>query len=148
MDRRKEARFQVYAPAKVALLDDPETEWNGQVIDISGLGLRLVAEVELHQDQIITIETDQHLILADVRNCEPRGSRFGVGAERVHSASKLSLPETASKAERNHLLVEDYHRRLLEELPGAPQEVAPKSSVAERLFSMNQPVPAPVQPEE
>jgi hypothetical protein len=144
MDRRKEARFQVYAPAKVALLDDPETEWNGQVIDISGLGLRLVADVEFHQDQIITVETDQHLILADVRNCEPRGSRFAVGAERVHSSAKVSLSTSASKAERNHELVEEYHRRLLEELPGAPDQAAPRSSAALRRFEESHSAPAPV----
>ncbi|HTW67186.1 MAG TPA: RodZ domain-containing protein [Bryobacteraceae bacterium] len=117
MDRRKEARFQVYAPAKVAPLDEPDREIDAQVIDISGLGLRLITDVELPQDQIIVVETDQHLILADVRNCEPRGAKFGIGAERIHSAAKLSLAQAGSKTERNQALVEAYHRRLSEELP-------------------------------
>jgi hypothetical protein len=113
MDRRNESRFQVYAPAKVFPLNDPEGETVGQIIDISGLGLRLIANAEFHQDQIIIIETDQHLILANVRNCEVRGTRFGIGAERIHSVAKLSLPRPPSTPQSNQALVEDYRRRLL-----------------------------------
>ncbi len=119
MDRRKEARFQVYAPAKVAPLDEPETEMDCQVIDISGLGLRFVAETEFREDEIVTLDTDQHLILADVRNCRVRGARFLIGAERIHSTAKVSLPQTASKLDRNEALVAEYHRRLRGELPPA-----------------------------
>ncbi len=110
MDRRKEPRFQVYAPAKIAPLDEPELETSGQVIDISGSDLRLVADAEFQQGQTVTIETDQHLILAGVRNCLERGTRFGIGAEKLHSIAKLSLPQAASKAQRNQALVDDYRR--------------------------------------
>src|ERR1700740_2608211 len=99
MDRRKEPRFQVYAQAKVSPLDEPDLETDGQVIDISGLGMRLVADQEFQEDDIIVVDTDQHLILADVRNCMARGARFGIGAERIHSSSKDSIPQSASKAE-------------------------------------------------
>jgi len=117
MDRRKEPRFQVYAQAKISPVDEPDRETDGQVIDISGLGMRLVADLEFAEDDIIVVDTDQHLILADVRNCMPRGARFGIGAERIHSASKVSIPQSASKAERNQALVDAYHRRLRDELP-------------------------------
>jgi hypothetical protein len=150
MNRRNEPRFQVYAPAKVAPLDDPESETNGQLVDVSGAGLRLVTDAEFHTDQIITVETDQHVILADVRNCLARGTKFGIGAERIHSAAKLSLPQTASKAERNRVLVEDFHRRLLEELQRSPGQVASRSSAAVERFQARQIVsgsPLPATPE-
>jgi hypothetical protein len=150
MNRRLETRFQVYAPAKVALLDDPDQESEGQVLDVSGAGLRLVTDRELPEDQIITIETDQHLILADVRSCLPRGSRFGIGAERIHSAAKLSLPPASSRAERNQVLIEDFHRRLLDELQSAPDRAAVRSSAAVERFEASladsTPVAAPPEP--
>ena len=124
MDRRKEPRFQVYAAAKVSPVDEPDRETDGQVIDISGLGVRLVADQEFLEDDIIVVETEQHLILADVRNCMARGTRFGIGAERIHSTSKVSVPQSASKAERNQALVEAYHRHLRDELPNPPRQVA------------------------
>lgn len=149
MNRRLETRFQVYAPAKVALLDDPDQESEGQVLDVSGAGLRLVADRELPEDQIIIIETDQHLILADVRSCLPRGSRFGIGAERIHSAAKLSLPPTSSRAERNQVLIEDFHRRLLDELQSAPDRAAVRSNAAVERFEASrlEATPAAVPPE-
>jgi hypothetical protein len=137
MNRRLETRFQVYAPAKVALLDDPDQESEAQVLDVSGAGLRLVADRELPEDQIITIETDQHLILADVRSCLPRGNRFGIGAERIHSAAKLALPPASSRAERNQILIEDFHRRLLDELQNPPDRAAIRSSPAVERFEAN-----------
>ncbi|HTC36507.1 MAG TPA: RodZ domain-containing protein [Bryobacteraceae bacterium] len=124
MDRRKEPRFQVYAQAKISPVEEPDLESDGQVIDISGLGMRLVADLEFREDDIIVVETEQHLILADVRNCMARGARFGVGAERIHSSSKVSIPESASKAERNQALVDAYHRRLRDELPNPMRQSA------------------------
>ncbi len=124
MDRRKEPRFQVYAQAKISSIDEPDRETDGQVIDISGFGVRLVADLEFHEDDIIVVETEQHLILADVRNCMPRGTRFGIGAERIHSASKVSVPQFASKDERNQALIEAYRRHLRDELPNPPRQPA------------------------
>jgi hypothetical protein len=147
MDRRKEPRFQVYAPATVAPLDDPEHEIEARLIDISGLGLRLITDIEFPEDQIITVETDQHLILADVRNCMPRGNKFGIGAERVHSAAKISLPQSASKAARNHALVEAYHRRLREELPAAVESEPVTRVPVERRVALAHPAsPEPQHP--
>jgi hypothetical protein len=121
MNRRTEPRFQVYASAKLALFDDPEAEANAELVDVSGAGLRIMATQEIPADEIITVETDQHLILAHVRNCAPQGDKFSVGAERIHSAAKLALPQTVSRAERNQVLVEDFHRRLREELQRLPE---------------------------
>ena len=76
MNRREELRFQIYTSAKVALFDEPDCEIEAQIVDVSPSGLRLLMDTELLEDRIITIETDQHLILADVRNCKARGIRL------------------------------------------------------------------------
>jgi Domain of unknown function (DUF4115)/PilZ domain len=148
MNRRMEPRFQVYAPAKVALLDDPDGETPGQLLDVSGAGLRLVTDAEFQEDQIVTIETDQHLILADVRNCLARGAKFGVGAERIHSAAKLALPPTTSRIERNQALVEDFHRRLGEELLKSPGHVTARPAGAAERFEASRSAPQPAATQE
>lgn len=147
MDRRNELRFQIYTSAKIALFEEPEREMDAQMVDVSASGVRFHTDAELLEDQIITIETEQHLILADVRNCTARGIRFGVGAERVHSTAKFSLPRTASKAERNQALAADYHRRLKEELekPVVPAAQRPNGAAA-RLTPPQEPLDAGVQP--
>jgi len=144
MDRRKEPRFQVYAQAKISPVDEPDLESDGQVIDISGLGLRLVADLEFREDDIIVVETEQHLILADVRNCMARGARFGVGAERIHSSSKVAIPESASKAERNQALVEAYHRRLRDELPNPVRQSAEDVAASPEPRTIPFPLETPV----
>jgi hypothetical protein len=131
----------VYAPAKLALFDDPDAEANGELVDVSGAGLRILAAEEIPADEIITVETDQHLILADVRNCIPQGDKFSVGAERIHSAAKLSLPQTTSRAQRNQVLVEDFHRRLREELQRLPDLSPAQATAAAARFKDGHPRP-------
>ena len=97
MNRRNELRFQIYTNAKVSPFDEPERDIEAQMVDVSASGIRFIADVEFPEDQIVTVETDQHLILADIRNCRARGIRFGVGAERVHSMAKFSLPRSTAK---------------------------------------------------
>ncbi len=146
MDRRNELRFQIYTSAKIALFEEPEREMDAQMVDVSASGVRFHTDAELLEDQIITIETDQHFVLADVRNCKARGIRFGVGAERVHTVAKFSLPRTASKAERNQALAADYHRRLQEELEKPVVPAAQRLNGADaRLTPDPGPLPAAVQ---
>ncbi len=143
MNRRTEPRFQVYALARIALFDHPESESSGELVDVSGAGLRVLASEVFEPNQIITVETDQHLILAEVRNCTANGSKFSIGAERVHSVAKLSLPRTASRGERNQVLVEDFHRRLHAELDSPPELAAVRSTAAAARFSSAHPQLAP-----
>lgn len=124
----------MHAPAKIAPVNDPEREIESQVVEISGTGMRLIADAEFQVDQIFTIETDQHLILAEVRNCLARGTRFVIGAERIHSAAKLALPAYTSKVERNHALIEDLQRRLRNERQGAPEQVDARTGTAVERF--------------
>ena len=134
MNRWTDPRLQVYAPARVARIEEPETEMDAEVLDVSPAGMRLVTAEELQEDQIITIETDRHLILADVRSCVARGAKFGIGAGRVHSAAILSLPQTVTKGERNRALIADFHRRLQDELSAVPDPVASRPDGAAARF--------------
>ena len=134
MNRRTEPRSQVYALVTVARLEDPANEVTGQLLDVSAAGVRIVVDQEFQPEQIVAIETDQHLILAEVRHCGARGARFSVGAERLHAAAKLFLPHSGSRGELIQALIEDYHRRLTDALMAAPAEsVQAKMKVAEKI---------------
>jgi cytoskeletal protein RodZ len=112
MNRRSEPRFDVYYRARIASLDDPHREIDGFLTDISGCGLRLVADQELPEDQLICVEVGQHLVLADVRRSIPRGNRFVIGAEKVHTLNLLTLPENMGRQDQIQALVDDYHLRI------------------------------------
>src|ERR1700722_18013154 len=91
MNRRIEQRFQVYSTAKVILLDDLERELFCSLTDISTAGVRLLSDESLPSDGMIAVEAEGHLVLCDVRHSEPRGSRFAVGAEKIHTLSTLDF---------------------------------------------------------
>ncbi len=61
---------------------------------------------------MIVVETDAHMMLAEVRNSRRRGERYAVGAQRVHTFSKLDLPDEADRIERVRILVNDYELKL------------------------------------
>ena len=117
MDRRIESRFQVYSSAKLTLLDDPEREeLDCRLVDISGSGMKLVSDVELAEGQMISLETAQHVVLAEVRRCSVRGSKFEIGGERVHVVPAAALEKHTNKTDRIKALVESYHLRILQGL--------------------------------
>lgn len=121
MNRRVEQRFQVYTPVKLTLLDEQEQpELDCLLIDISGAGMKLVADVVLPPDQMISIETGQQVVLAEVRHCSPRGSKFAIGAEKVHVMPAATLEQHASKVARLQALVDDYHLRLKKGIEATP----------------------------
>lgn len=102
----------MYHQAKIVFLDDPQREIEALLTDISGGGMRLVANQEVPEDQMVCIEVGQHLVLAEVRRSAPRGSRFVIGAEKVHTLNLLTLPESMNKQDRLQALVDDYHLRI------------------------------------
>ncbi len=54
-NRWTDPRLHVYAPARVARIEEPETEMDAEVLDVSPAGMRLVTAEELRENQIITI---------------------------------------------------------------------------------------------
>ena len=112
MNRRSEPRFDVYYRARIIPVDQPEACTDALLTDISGGGMRLVATKALDEDQLICVEVGQHLVLAEVRSSVPRGSRFLIGAEKIHTFNLLTLPESLSLQDRIQALIDDYHLRI------------------------------------
>jgi hypothetical protein len=112
MDARREPRFSIYEPVKVTLLSSPERILDCVLLDISGTGLKLIAPKSLPVDEIIAIEAEDHLALADVRYSQPRGEKFTIGCERIHVLNKVSLPEEKVKVDQIRLLIDDYRNRI------------------------------------
>ena len=112
MDGRREPRFQIYAPGKLTLVDSPERELECLLLDISATGMKFVADESLPVDEVVALEVEEHLVLADVRYSESRGDKFTIGAERIHAVEKSALPQGQSKAEEIRFLVDDYRARI------------------------------------
>lgn len=112
MDSRREPRFQIHGPVKVTSLSEPERELACVLLDVSATGIKLVCDQSLPVDDIIAIEAEEHLALADVRYSQPRGDKYTIGVERIHLAIKASLPTDKPKIERIHALVGDYRNRI------------------------------------
>src|ERR1700733_15306517 len=112
MNRRTEARFQVYSRAQLILLDQPERELNVSLTDMSGTGFQMLADEALPAGKQVVVETDAHLILAEVRHSRRRGERYAVAAQRVHTLPKPALPDQASRVEKVQILISDHQLTL------------------------------------
>lgn len=112
MDLRREPRFSVYGPVKATLLANPEAQLECVLLDISATGLKLISSASMPMDDILAIEADDHLALADVRYCQPRGDKFTIGCERIHVMQKASLPEERPKVEQIRQLVDEYRNKM------------------------------------
>jgi hypothetical protein len=123
MDGRREPRFQIYAPAKLTLVDSPERELECLLLDISATGMKFVIAESLPLDEVVALEVEDHLVLADVRYSEPRGDKFVIGAERIHAVDKASLPADKTRAEQIRFVVEDYRSRIRLAIAGEKAQV-------------------------
>src|SRR5436853_215476 len=90
MADQREARFCVKSQAKVFSQGNPESALECLLLDISATGIGLVTKMSLPLNELIVLETEQHLVFAKVRHCGPRGEGFDVGAERIRTVSKLA----------------------------------------------------------
>jgi hypothetical protein len=112
MDARREPRFSIYGPVKVKVLSSPDRVIDCSLQDISATGLKLIAPETLPLDDILSIEAEDHLALAEVRYSQPRGDKFTVGCDRIHVLSKVSLPEDQAQIDQIRLLIDDYRNRI------------------------------------
>jgi hypothetical protein len=112
MEGRREPRFEIYAPAKLTLLYSPERELECLLLDISATGLKFVVDESVLADEVVALEVEDHLVLADVRYSQPRGDKFVIGAERIHAVDKAALPQDKTRAEQIRFVVEDYRSRI------------------------------------
>lgn len=100
------------------------------LLDISATGLKLIASENLPIDEILCVEAEDHLALADVRYTQPRGDKFTIGCERIHVLNKIAQPQDKDKAEQFRVLIEDY-RKWIRHGIATPRPDAIKSEIAE-----------------
>ncbi|HEV8039252.1 MAG TPA: RodZ domain-containing protein [Bryobacteraceae bacterium] len=112
MDARREPRFSIYGPVKATLLSSPERALDCVLLDISATGLKLIAPESIAVDEILSIEAEDHLALADVRYVQPRGDKFTIGCERIHVLNKVPLPDDKVQVDQIRLLIDDYRNRI------------------------------------
>jgi hypothetical protein len=152
MDARREPRFSIYGPVKATLLSSPERALDCVLLDISATGLKLIAPESLAVDEILSIEAEDHLALADVRYAQPRGDKFTIGCERIHVLNKVSLPDDKVKVDQIRLLIDDYRNRIrtgiATERPDTNQAEAARldRQIQEKCGKAEIPAPAPKKP--
>src|SRR5579871_4317312 len=112
MDGRREPRFEIYGPVKITPLSRPDRHFDSVLLDISATGLKVVAPENLPVDEIIAVEGEDHLALADIRYSQARGDKFTLGCERIHLLQKVVLPDDRDKVEQIRLLIADYRDRI------------------------------------
>jgi uncharacterized protein DUF4115/PilZ domain-containing protein len=112
MDARREPRFSIYGPVKATVLSSPERPLDCVLLDISATGLKLIAPESIAIDEILSIEAEDHLALADVRYAQARGDKFTIGCERIHVLNKVSLPDDKVQVDQIRLLIDDYRNRI------------------------------------
>lgn len=115
MNRRSETRFPVNSRALVTRVDRPAEGMEASLADVSGEGFQLVVDQELAAGTMIAVETDAHVILAEVRYHRRRGSKFATGAKRLHSISTLDLSDGAGRMEKVQILINDYQLKMRRE---------------------------------
>src|SRR5579872_2408464 len=87
-DRRIEPRFPVKSPIRMIVPGVFPHSLECTTIDISATGMRLLATENLNSCDIVAIEVDHRLLLAEIRHCVPRGDKFAAGVRRLHEVDK------------------------------------------------------------
>ncbi|HWZ29921.1 MAG TPA: DUF4115 domain-containing protein [Bryobacteraceae bacterium] len=140
MNRRTEPRFEVYTPAQIILLDDPDRDLSASLTGVSATGVQLLARVELLADQMMVVDVEDHLLLAEVRHSRGSGSRYSISAQRIHTLAKVNQREDATRMEKVKAVIDDFHSHLRAGISLTPQI----DGLAEELVTID-PAP-PVEP--
>jgi hypothetical protein len=141
MDHRTEPRSQVSLPIRVILPGPPAEVLECTLMDVSATGLRFASDVTLVLEELVAIEVEDQLVLAQIRHCHPEGDKFVAGVRRLHQ-----VPKGAQRGEIGEYvgqMIEDLERRVL-----AGEEVASRMLALEaldRIVARTQPDHAVVQ---
>jgi hypothetical protein len=112
MNRRTEPHFEVYTPAHIILLDDPDRDLSASLTGVSATAVQLLARVELPADQMMVVEVENHLLLAEVRSSRGSGRHYSIHAKRIHTLAKVDRRTDATRVEKIKLVIDDFHSRL------------------------------------
>ena len=118
MHTRSEPRFQVQSAIRIAAIDQPTQVSDALLLDVSGTGMKIIADASWPVDARLVVEMENHLVVVRVRYIAPRGPKFSVGVERIFSVLKHTLPAGESRSV--------WHRLLLAEM-GEPQVLTPET---------------------
>ena len=122
MEHRAEPRFPVRSPIRVIVPGDPARILGGELIDVSGTGMRFLADEQVTPDEIVAIEVDSRLVLAEIRYCQTRGYKFVVGVKRLQEVAKdAELKDSGACATE---MIRDLRRHISAAGEGDPQALA------------------------
>lgn len=84
MELRREPRFETTQPVRLTVLGERQTELYGNVVNLSGTGMRLIVNGAIRQGAAVKLELER-LLLGEVCYCEPMGGDYAVGLNLEHS---------------------------------------------------------------
>ena len=79
MDRRTDHRFNFDQPVSVTLLERDTPPHSGRFVDISQHGMRIVLNSHIDVGEVVKLEIGDHLMVGEVRHCEPQEHEFAAG---------------------------------------------------------------------
>lgn len=102
-DRRREPRFSTDQPAELVLLSEGDLRLPVQVLEISGSGLRFLADRAVRADSAVRIDFNNCILLGEICYCaaSPGGYLCGVELEQaLTNVSDLMRLMTSVMGER------------------------------------------------
>jgi hypothetical protein len=110
MEQRAEPRFPVRSPIRVIVPGDPTRILDCDLIDVSATGMRFLSGEPVPADEIVAIEVDSRLVLAEIRYCQTRGDKFVAGVHRLQEIAKgAELKDSAACATE---MIRDLRRHI------------------------------------
>jgi len=88
VEYRVEPRFPVRSPIRVVVPGNPARVLNCDLIDVSATGMRFLSDQSVIPDEIVAVEVDSGLVLAEIRYCQPWGDKFVAGVLRLQEIPK------------------------------------------------------------
>ena len=107
MERRAEPRYLVRVPVQLTVLGNPDREIECEWVEMSATGMKLLALERLRVDAIVGLEVEGRFVAAVIRNSQPAGNEYALGAERILVVDKDDLRPGESKAGRIRVLLEE-----------------------------------------
>ena len=82
MERRKQPRFEVAHTVQVTVLDEPPTQLEGRVVNVSGGGFRLLTDGMIRLNAAIRVDMTDAVLLGEVCYClEEEDGVYAIGLE-------------------------------------------------------------------
>jgi PilZ domain len=85
MEFRSEPRLPANEPVRVTVLNEPETQFLGHLINRSDRGVGIHADQPVPYGAAVKLEWDNTLLLGEVCYCRPQEGGFAIGLEVEHA---------------------------------------------------------------